>query len=95
MKTIQIPGDIKALVDELRVIRPRKSSDEKREKEILTKLKEQSEQQPGMLRFGKDIIAMIEEQTTHRIDGDLLRANHPAAAAECTVASTYLKVKLC
>lgn len=95
MKTLQIPGDLNALVTELKALRPRKRADEKREAEILIKLKEFAMQQPAMLRFNKDIVAMIEEATASRIDADKLRANHPEIAADCTTTSTYLKVKVC
>jgi len=94
MKTLQIPGEINALVTELKTLRPLNSKGEKREKEILLQLKQHTDQQPAMLRFNKEIVAMIEEAHSSRINADMLRANHPAIAAECTVDSTYLKVKL-
>ncbi len=95
MKTVKIPGDTNALVDELRTIRERSKKDEKREKEIVTKLKDVAEQQSAMLYFNKDIVAMVEAKSANRIDADKLRADYPDVAKECTVASTYLTVKCC
>jgi predicted phage-related endonuclease len=95
MKSIQIPGDLKALVDELRDVRSRLKDDRKREDEITTLLKNHTEQQPAMLRFNRDIVAMIEEKSSRRIDTERLRALHPAVADECSVVSTYLQVKVC
>ena len=95
MKSIQIPAEIKGLVDELRKLRPENSKGEKREKEILTLLKQHTEQQPAMLRWNKDIVCMIEEAHAARVDADKLRSTYPDVAADCTTESTYLKVKLC
>jgi predicted phage-related endonuclease len=94
MKILKIPGDINALVDELRGVRERKKADEKREDQIVTKLKEVSGQEPATLYFDKNIVAMIEQATATRIDAAKLRANHPDIAAECSVTGTYLKVKV-
>lgn len=94
MKTLQIPGEINALVEELRQIRTRMKGDEARQTEITTKLKEHTGQQPAMLRFNKDVVAMLEEDTQRRIDSDRLKAKYPEIAAECSKTLTFLRVKV-
>lgn len=95
MKIVKIPGETKALVDELAEIRKRKKLDSKREDEITTALKEFTEQNPATLSYNAQIVAMIESKTSSRIDSEKLRANHPEIAEECTVTSSYLQVKVC
>ena len=94
MKSIQIPGEIKALVDQLRDVRFRLKADKKFEEDITTQLKAHSEG-PAMLRWNKDIVAMIEEKIGNRLDADKVRALYPQVATECTVESKYLTVKVC
>jgi len=95
MKIVKIPGETKALVDELREIRKRKKFYEKRETEITTTLKELTEQQPATLQFNLQIVAMIEVKSATRIDSDKLRANYPDVAKECSVPGSFLTVKVC
>lgn len=95
MKILSIPGDVKALVDELRIIRNRQKADKKRSEVITNKLKDVAENSPATLAFNKQIVAMIEAATSSTIDGDKLRADYPDIAAACTSTIEYLKVKCC
>lgn len=95
MKIVTIPGDINALVDELRVIRDRAKKDRKREDEITTTLKDLVEQQPASLHFRKSVVALIEEKTSERIDSERLKAAYPDVAKDCLKKSSYLQIKLC
>jgi hypothetical protein len=95
MKILKIPGELNALVAELRAIRKSKKAAEKAENDIVTKLKEFTDNEAATLVFNGQNVAMIEEKTANRIDSDKLRANYPEVAAACTTASSYLTVKCC
>lgn len=95
MKIVKIPGTTKALVDELKTLRARAKVDDKREKEIVTNLKDAAENQEATLYFDKEIVAMIEAKSSNRIDAERLRATYPDAAKECTVPMNFLTVKCC
>lgn len=95
MKILKIPGDLNALVTELRELRKAKKAAEKRETEIVTNLKGFTDNEAATLMFNGANVAMIEEKSAQRIDSDKLRANYPEVAADCTTASSYLTVKCC
>jgi hypothetical protein len=94
MKIVKVPGEIKALVDELKQTRETLKAHRKREDAICLALKEHVGQQPATLQFNSQVIAMIEQKTSTRLDGDLIRATYPDAEAKCSVTTTYLQVKV-